>query len=207
MSLSQMIAKVWPEWWHLSPLEAWIVHLSSGQMQGCHPDWPDKNPGLLEGRGSELSPWPHGQICQSSAKPLFQSKRLKIRDHLDEMFGSSGVTLPLQGGHCSRQPSPGWLETGPERSGKSVAKNMNSFHSLGVRGRHPDLASWLQTGQQNGQFLNGSPPYLFFLSHEIKLSKGIRIVIVKICFVPLCALSSIIHSITLWSAGAFIISV
>lgn len=59
-----------------------------------------------------------GRCVQSSAKPLFQSKRLKIRDHLDEMFRSSGVTLPLQGGHCSLQPSPGWLETGPERSGK-----------------------------------------------------------------------------------------
>lgn len=119
---------------------------------------------------------------QSSAKLSFQSKRLKIRDHLDAMFGSFSVTLPLQGGHCSLQPSPGWLETGPGRAGKSVAKNMNSFHSLGVRGRHPDLASWLQTSQQNGLLLDGSPSYLFFLSQEIILSKGTRIRIVKKLF-------------------------
>lgn len=32
-SLSQMIATAQPERWHSSPLEAWIIHLSSGQMQ------------------------------------------------------------------------------------------------------------------------------------------------------------------------------
>lgn len=47
-SLSQMIATVQPDWWHSSPLESWIIHLSSGQMQA----WPSQltwYPGLLGG--------------------------------------------------------------------------------------------------------------------------------------------------------------
>lgn len=45
---------------------------------------------------------------------------------------------------------------------------MNSFHLLGVRGGHPVLMSSLQTDQQNGQFADGSPSYLFSLSQEIE---------------------------------------
>lgn len=64
-----------------------------------------------------------------------------MRDLLDEMFVSFSVTLPLQGDHCGLQPAPGCLERGPARAGNSVAKNMNSFHVLGVRGGHPVLKS------------------------------------------------------------------
>lgn len=77
----------------------------------------------------------------SQLSPYSNPKGMKIRGLLDEMFVSFRMTVPLQRDRCGLQPSPGWLETGPARAGNSVAKNMNSFHVLGVRGGHSVLMS------------------------------------------------------------------
>jgi len=117
---------------------------------------------------------------RSQLSPYCHPKGMNMRELLDEMFVSFSVTLPLRGDHCGPKPSSGWVERGLAGAGNSVAKNMNSFHVLGVRGGHPVLMSSLQTDQQNGPFLAGSPSYLFFLSQEIKQRD--KITVAKIYF-------------------------
>lgn len=126
--------------------------------------WKPRPPGRLEA----LS-WAHDHVSRAvhSSWTLIPKGR-KIRELLDEM--SPSVTQPLLGGHCGLQPNPSWLETGPGRSGNFVAKNMNSFHLLGVKGRHPDLMSWFQSDQQNGPFFDGSTslPVFPFTRNKLK---------------------------------------
>lgn len=146
LSLSQMIAKARPERWHSGPLEAGTVHLLSGQMQGCCPHWPDENPGLLIGQSAKLSLWPHEQVC-----PLFSwalipvQKGWKYETGLMKCSCRSVWLCHFREVTAACSPVQAiWRQA--QEDLETVAKNMNSFHRLGVRARHPGLASWLQSG-------------------------------------------------------------
>lgn len=169
-----------PERWHQAPLRPGSFTCLLGRCRPGCPNGPDTQ-ASLEVRSSELSVWPHKQICPLSAEPLLPSKR-------DEHERASGWDVRVI--QCDSAPpaeipvacSPaqaGWREAWQE-AGISVAKNMNSFHVLGVRGGHPVLTSSLQTDQQNGPFLDGALSYLFFLSQEIRQRD--KITIAKIYF-------------------------
>lgn len=114
-SLSQMIATAQPEWWHQAPMRPGSFTCHLGRYRPGCPNGPDTQ-ASLEVRSSELSLWPHEQVCLLSAEPLLPSKR-------DEHERPSGWNVRVLQCDSAAPERSLWPATRPRLAGERPSKS------------------------------------------------------------------------------------